>query len=704
MIVNFCNKKLLIKIFTLLFFLTIWGQCCDFVLAGELSLLDTKNKGWQIITDSGWPGASRGWVNNSKEDGRLRELNYQFKATRVWPWPEIDFFIPLIKAADFSEFKWVKLDIQGESGKEVYFYFFVKDQNLGKLKPLMSRFLLTGKRQNIYLPFSDFKIASDWQPRNLGYSQSLEWNNVNSFGLHAKGRDGQQGRIMLFEVRLLQDNPAGVMDLASMRSSPPKHSWIDLRGYFPKQVQAEIIIDDFLQNKQKVPPYLFGANWGVWLNLPDEKKVAALKLKILRAGGPFMDRYNWRNGKYTFPGNNRVISMTSLDEYIAYCRRIGAEPLIQINALGYLPGGKNKEKFYQSMSGRDAADLLRYLNQEKGYNVKFFEIGNEPFIWHKVHFDVRKTSCSMDEYFSLFKNISVALKNTQNEINPNLKIKIIGPSFCLEDMQLSGVGDFLRKCNNFQNNRKQNPQGIRILDVLSFHYFPSFNDHSTGQHQQKITEILSSTLSWWNAAYGNKYDYHLPFGFVAEILPGLKKLIENNYAGTELALTEFNIESESMVEYDPVVKVLYLADLYGIMAKYQLNYFMQFVLNSSDQHAGFLDDLDNLTPLYYPFSLYSNYFQGFLLDAKTTLPEKLNVYACNNNGDIIIMVINKTSQNYFTGLRLKSKNKRISFAHTFPAFSLTCIEIKERQKRDLAQCWEYGKQQINRVMDEKIGF
>ncbi len=693
-----CSKRLLLKISTSLFFLTIWGRCYDIVLAGELSLLDPKNNDWQVTTDSGWPGASRGWVNKFKEDNRPREFIYQLKATKAWLWPEIDFFVPLVKIADFSGFKGITLDIQGESGKEIYFYFFVEDQNLGSSKPLMSRFLLTGKRQKIYLPFSDFKIASDWQPRNPGYSQSLEWNKVKSFGLHAKGRDNQWGRIMLFEAKLSQDNLAGSMDLAQMRSSPPGSYLLDLEGYSPKQVQAEIIIDNSLPNKQKVSPYLFGANWGVWLNLPSEKKVAALKLKILRAGGPFMDRYNWRNGKYTFPGNNRLITMTNLDEFIAYCRRIGAEPLIQINALGYAPEGKNAGKFTQCISEQDAADFLRYLNQAKKYNVKFFEIGNEPFIWHKVHFDARKTPCSTEEYFNLFKKISVALKKTQNEINPNLKIKIFAPSFCLEDMQLTGIGDFLQKCNTFQNNQKENPQSIRILDVLSFHYFPSFVDHLTGKHRQAIATILSSTPSWWNAGYSNKYDYHLPFGFIAEILPRLKKLIENNYAGTELALTEFNIEAESMVEYDPLIKVLYLADLYGIMAKYQLNYFMQFVLNSSDQYTALLDDLDNLTPLYYPLGLYSKHFQGFLLDAKTTLPEKLNVYASNNNGDIIIMVINKTSQPYFTGIRLKLKNTKTSFAHTFPAFSLSCIEIKKHQKRNLAQCWEYGEQQINRAI------
>ncbi len=688
------NKRFLLKAFILLFFLTALSGYFDIAKAVPQSILDLKNNDWQVITDSGWPGASGGWVNKFKEDSRAREFIYQLKVTKLWPWPEIDFFVPLVKAVDLGKFKGIQLDIQGESGKEIYCYFFVEDRNLGNSKPLMSRFLLTGEKQKIYLPFSGFKIASDWQARNPEYSQSMEWNKVKSFGLHIKGRDNERGRIVLSEAKLLQDDLANPVDLTRMRSSPPKYYLLGPEAYFPKQAQAKITIDSSLENKHEVAPYLFGANWGVWLGLPDQKKVSLLKPKILRAGGPFMDRYNWRNGKYTFPGNSREITMASLDEFIAYCRRIGAEPLIQINALGYASEGKNPGKF-QCLDEKDAVGLLKYLNQEKGYNVKFFEIGNEPFIWHKVHFDARKTSCSIEEYFTLFKRISLVLKKAQEEINPDLKIKIFGPAFCLEDMQLAAIKGFLQKCNIFQNNQAENPQKIRILDVLSFHFFPSFVDPLTGERQADITSILGSTQSWWNAAYSNNYDYSLPFGFVAEILPRLKKLIEDNYAGTELALTEFNIESQSMVEYDPLIKVIYLADLYGVMAKYQLNYFMQFCLNSSDQNIALLDDLDNLTALYYPFSLYSEHFQGFLLDAKTNLPEKLNVYACNNKNDTIIMVINKDKQAYFTGIRVKSKNSETFFSHTFPALSLSCIKINEHQKRNLTQCWEYGQQQIN---------
>jgi hypothetical protein len=151
-----------------------------------------------------------------------------------------------------------------------------------------------------------------------------------------------------------------------------------------------------------------------------------------------------------------------------------------------------------------------------------------------------------------------------------------------------------------------------------------------------------------------------------------------------------------MVEYDPLIKVLYLADLYGIMAEYGVDYYMQFCLNSSDQNTALIDDLDNITPLYYPMLLYARYFKGILLNTETSAPEKINAYACNSTGDVIIMVINKEKRPYLTEVILQSEAMDATrFLHNFPSLSLTCIKIDKNRANNLAECWEYGRQQIN---------
>lgn len=419
-----------------------------------------------------------------------------------------------------------------------------------------------------------------------------------------------------------------------------------------------------------------------------------------------MDRYNWRSNKYTLPGNKKPLLMKSLDDFIRYCRDIGAEPLIQLNALGYAPDEKGD--FKRCIGPDDAAALIRYLNKEKGYNVRFFEIGNEPFIWHNVHFDVRERPCSAEEYFEIFKDISVAVKRTQADIDPELEIKIFGPAISTswlgwKDLSQKEDTDnpleyFLKRCRSYQDDKIENPRGFRILDVLSFHLFADFKDPATGRVEADISNILRSTQTWWNRDYVNEYDHSLPQGVVAEVLPRFKAWIQQYYPGTELAVTEFNIDSESMVDYDPIIKVLYLADLYGIMAKCGLDYAVQFCLNSSDHYAALIDDTDNITPLYYPMALYARYFKGVILDTETSKPESLNVYACKNENALVIMAINKKDRPLHTEVILKEKDKdTLGFLHDFAALSLTCIRIPADKKDNLAECWEYGKRQIGRI-------
>jgi len=662
-----------------LFFICFALCYCSFVYSGNNCLLDLSSKNWRILSDSGWPGASSGAIEETGKQGPAVKLDYFLEATKEWPWPEIDFFVPLKQVMDFSKFKGVRLDISGEEGNEIYFYFLSLDGNLGSAKPLMHRVLLTGRRQQIDLPFSSFLIARDWYPRNPGYSRIKGWDKIQSFGLHLKGKSGEKGSLCIFKAELLKNDPPEPYSIETMRSAPPEHRSIDFKGNVSGKAEAEIVIDCRPAGK-KISPYLFGANWGVWLGLPEKNKAVPLGAKMLRAGGPFMDRFDWSNSRYTFPGSNKEINMTSLDEFILYCRSINAEPLIQVNALGF---------------ANDAAALVRYLNKDKGYNVRFFEIGNEPFIWHKTHFDVQKKPVSDEGYFEAFKKIAIALKKAQNEIGTGQEIKIFAPSFTMEDASQSQIAGFLKKCRDFENDASRNPEKIKVLDCLSVHYFPSFIDLGSMQNKENLPYAIESVQNWWNAGYVNSYDSSLPKNASSGLLPKLKKIIDENYPGTELGLTEFGIESQSMVSYAPLTKVIYLADLYGILAREGLDYSMQFCLNSSDQNVALIDDLDNITPLYYPFSLYANNFRGQMLNAITTIPEKLNVYACKNGVGTVIMVVNKERRPYVSAVRIKTKKQAAGFLHRFPALSLTCFNIKEQGSKFSGDCWEYGEKQLN---------
>ncbi|MDD5060212.1 MAG: glycoside hydrolase family 44 protein [Candidatus Omnitrophica bacterium] len=656
-------------------------------MQGKNSLVNLGEGDWLVVADSGWAGASNGQVVRPGNNLWPVELRYQLKATKPWPWPEIDFWLKFKKACHLSNYSGIKLVITSQQKDEIYVYFMVEDQNLKVLKPLAQKCRLNGKpNQEIFLLFSDFRIPKDWSARTPGFNGDFKWDKVSRLGIHKKGSDKEEGEILINKIQLF-NNPRSKGSRIE-RARPPRHYTSDLT-LKPGNYDNEIVISDSGNNP--IGPYFYGANWGVWLDLPDKEKTAFLKLKVIRAGGPFMDRYDWRRSKFTFPGNSRELDMVNLDEFVKYCRNIGAEPLIQVSALG-------------DNAQDNAAELLTYLNQEKGYGIRFFEIGNEPFIWHEVHFDRRNYPCSLAEYFEIFKKISLALRSAQDKIDPNLKIKIFAPaietswfnwsSLSEEDEQKPVLGRFLKMCKDFEKNKESNPKGIKLIDVLSFHLFPSFKDSPSLKGEVDSSLILESVQTWWNLDYVNKYDSSLPLGKASGVIPALKDTIRNNYPGIELAVTEFNVESKSMVNFDPLTKALYLADLYGIMARSGVNYFMQFCLNSSDQNAALLDDIDNITPLYYPLALFARYFNGNILDVKNTNSERLSIYSCGRQDDIVIMAINKDNFAKKARILLKVKGES-DFSLFFPAMSLTCIRIDKNNPSQKAECWEYGREQID---------
>ena len=70
------------------------------------------------------------------------------------------------------------------------------------------------------------------------------------------------------------------------------------------------------------------------------------------------------------------------DEFIGLCREVGAEPLIVVAADEYLvkyPEGTS----WTNRDGmiKNAVEWVRYANIKKGYNIKYWMIGNE--CWHK---------------------------------------------------------------------------------------------------------------------------------------------------------------------------------------------------------------------------------------------------------------------------------------------------------------------------------
>ena len=126
-------------------------------------------------------------------------------------------------------------------------------------------------------------------------------------------------------------------------------------------------------------------------------------------GGTESDNFDWRTNtlvdKRRWPNEDGQDRLTT-DKFISLCRRIGAEPIICVNT--------EIAVFESEQTAIDlASDWVRYCNIEKGYNVKYWEIGNEPYYHYRF---------TAQGYAELFRKMAAAMK----AVDPLIKVAAVG--------------------------------------------------------------------------------------------------------------------------------------------------------------------------------------------------------------------------------------------------------------------------------------
>jgi hypothetical protein len=110
-----------------------------------------------------------------------------------------------------------------------------------------------------------------------------------------------------------------------------------------------------------------GVNHAIWDAQLGTPEVADLMrdagVQAMRyPGGSYSDIYHWRD--HTAPGGY-VAPNTDFDTFMAGVRRAGGQAVVTAN--------------YGTGTPEEAAEWVRYANVEKGYGVKYWEIGNENY-------------------------------------------------------------------------------------------------------------------------------------------------------------------------------------------------------------------------------------------------------------------------------------------------------------------------------------
>lgn len=342
-----------------------------------------------------------------------------------------------------------------------------------------------------------------------------------------------------------------------------------------------------------ISPYVYGANYGPLAVVPVD-----LIEEAQNSGITFL---RFPGGRW---GDQNDIRRHQVDDLMRVCRMIGAEPSIHVRLENGTPEA--------------AAELVQYT-LDKGYDVKYWYIGNEPTL-----FDDYTTEDLNREWR--------AIAEAMLAVNPD--IVLIGP----EPHQWTGN----------PTTDPRDPEGrewVRefllangdLVDVVAVHRYPFPPSVETAT---TIDNLRENAPEW------------------SEILPALRAVIEETTGRTDMpvAITEANSHWSSSIggeaTPDSFYNAIWWADVLGRLLQDQPFIVNYFDLQSHPGRGGWgLLARYEVRPTYYTYQLYQK-FGTELLFSESTMPY-LSVYAAQQeDGTLTVLVVNLADEAQTSTLEL----------------------------------------------------
>jgi alpha-L-arabinofuranosidase len=346
--------------------------------------------------------------------------------------------------------------------------------------------------------------------------------------------------------------------------------------------QDDVLRVDASESWGAISPYVYGASYGPWaLVNPDMWPLAEDSgITLFRFPGG-----NW--------GDQFDIRPDQLDLFMLQARNWGAEPSVSVRVIGGSP-----EK---------SAELVRYANIEKDYNIRYWTIGNEPTLYLDDGY-------TLDSFNQVWREHAEAML----EVDPD--IIFIGP----EVHQYA----FNEEPNNYLYEMRRWVRGFLevngdMVDIVSIHRYPF-----------PLTNTSSATID----------DLRQNARQIDDVINILKKDIQEILGhDMPIAVTEINSHWSNTAggeaSPDSFYNAIWWADVLGRMIRQKVEVVSYFALAASPGSGLGMMTSFKARPTYYVYQIYQRFGQE-LVAAESADPD-LTIYAARrDDGALTLVVIN----------------------------------------------------------------
>jgi len=394
---------------------------------------------------------------------------------------------------------------------------------------------------------------------------------------------------------------------------------------FPTSTLIPTPVPDMLyvnpaQSLGTISPLIYGSNYGPWLVASFEMlpQVYDSGVTILRfpAGA-------W--------GDHNNVTNIQIDQFVDFIHKVGATGLINVRLLGGTP--------------EQAAEMVRYTNIERQYNIQYWGIGNEPTLYDA---ELKNKGETYDT--ARFNKEWRAFAEAMKKVDPNIKLVGAEINQFSYDYSPGATTNFGERDEQwFIEFLKANGD---LVDIVSFHRYPFPRSNRSGP--PSIDELRLNAQEW------------------DKIIIHARELI-HQYIGRDLpiAVTEFNSAYDKSVSGeatpDSHYNAIWVADVLGRMIKSGVFMANHWTLTSKGGFGGWgLVGSYDVYPTYYVYQLYKM-FGNELVYSSSDDPD-LSIYAARRaDGALTVTVINLSPEEKIKVIRVQNQAQVQAEAWLFDA-------------------------------------
>ncbi|HBY06554.1 MAG TPA: hypothetical protein DEH22_01700 [Chloroflexi bacterium] len=364
----------------------------------------------------------------------------------------------------------------------------------------------------------------------------------------------------------------------------------------PTPAAGMLYVDPSVQRGQ-ISPYVYGSNTGPAYVVPYE-----MMPYVLDAG---FTVFRFPGGAW---GDRNKLQTYQIDQFMDFLTQTGGIPTISVNLRDGTP--------------EQAAELVRYANIQKGYNIQYWSIGNEPTLYEAELNETYDTE--------IFNREWRAFGEAMRAVDPN--IKLMGP-------ELHQWGGSLEETLKDSSGRDWMTEFLKangdLVDVVTVHRYPLWRN---GFEQVTIPEMRANAPQW-----------------NGEIIY-LRNLIQE-ITGREIpmAFTEVNSNPAAAIggeaTPDSFYNAIWFADVLGRLISEQVFMVNHWVLSQRSTGHSLIKG-NEIRPSLYVFYLYKHFGDQLVYSASGV--QNVSVYAATReDGTLTILLINLTDERQQLPLELQ---------------------------------------------------